>query len=76
MNRLIPTRVELALFAILAVAGAVGVSFFGAHEVGLAVLALPVFCIAAFMGTRRSGQWASLDQPAEPEPVPVDEAIE
>ena len=65
MKRLIPTRVELILFAILAIGCAIVVSFFGARDVGLAVLAAPLFCIAAFMGTRRSGQWSSLAPTAE-----------
>ncbi len=61
MRRLIPSRVELMIFAVLAVACAVGVAFFqpGKHDLGFAALAGPVFLVAACMGLRRSPVWTA-----------------
>jgi hypothetical protein len=59
MRRLLPSRVELAIFAALAVVCTGVVSTFrpGEHDLGLAALAAPIFLIAAVMGLRRSPVW-------------------
>ncbi len=58
---LLPNRIEIAIFATLAVILA-GVVQTGAatdgHDLMLAMLAMPLFVTAAVMGLRRSPQWA------------------
>ena len=69
MRRLLPSRVEFAIFATLAVicAAIVGLFHPGTSDLGFAALAGPVFLIAAVMGLRRSPAWTY---------VPGDEADE
>lgn len=59
MKRLLPSRTELAILAVLAVlcTGIVGTGGIP-HDLMLSGLAMPVFVIAAVMGLRRSPQWA------------------
>jgi hypothetical protein len=72
MKLLMPTRKELFFFAILAIVCAAIVGLTSAREVGMAFAAMPIFTLCAFMGTRRSGQWASL----APRPARVELVIE
>jgi hypothetical protein len=69
MRRLLPSRVELAIFATLAVLCTAFVSLLNAntHDLGFAALAGPVFLVAAVMGLRRSPTWtmAATDEPEE-----------
>ena len=59
MRRLIPSPVELAIFAALAVicTGVVAGFQQNAHDLGMAALVGPVFLVAACMGLRRSPIW-------------------
>jgi hypothetical protein len=59
MRRLLPTRVELAIFATLAILCAAVVALFqpNTHDLGFAALAGPIFLIAACMGLRKSPVW-------------------
>ena len=61
MRRLIPSRVEIMIFAVLAVVSAVAVAFFqpAKHDLGFAALAGPIFLVAACMGLRRSPVWTA-----------------
>jgi hypothetical protein len=58
MKSLLPGRTELAILGTLAVlcAGIVGTEMIP-HDLMLAMLAMPIFVIAAMMGLRRSPQW-------------------
>ena len=73
MRRLLPSRVELMIFAALAVilAGVVSHVQPGSHDLGAAALAVPTFIFAAIMGLRRSPQWMA---PQDIEADPVDDA--
>jgi len=59
MRRLLPSRVEVMIFATLAVvcAGIVGLFHPNTSDLGFAALAGPMFLIAAVMGLRRSPAW-------------------
>ena len=59
MRRLLPSRVELMIFAGLAVFCAAIVSVFKVdmHDLGFAMLGGPIFLVAAVMGLRRSPVW-------------------
>ena len=59
MRRLFPSRVEVAIFATLALICAALVVDFkpGVHDLGFAALAGPIFLIACCMGLRRSPVW-------------------
>jgi hypothetical protein len=59
MRRLLPSAVELAIFATLALLCTAFVSRMnaGSHDLGFAALAGPVFLVAAVMGLRRSPVW-------------------
>jgi hypothetical protein len=59
MRRLIPSRVEIAIFAALAVVCAALVAIFqpAQHDLGFAAMAGPLFLVAACMGLRRSPVW-------------------
>ena len=68
MRRLLPSRVELAIFATLAVicTGVVAGFHQNAHDLGMAALAGPVFLVSAIMGLRRSPVWTvSMDDTDE-----------
>ena len=69
MKRLppLPTVAELAIFAALALACAGAAALTRAHDVAMAVFALPIFVFAAVLGMRRSGQWGAITQLPEPE---------
>ncbi len=54
MRRLLPSKVETAIFAALAVICALIVMSGGAPDVRLALLSMPVFIAAAIMGMRRN----------------------
>jgi hypothetical protein len=60
MKRPLPSGTELAIFALVAVACAVAATLSGVHDIAMALFALPIFVMAAIMGMRRSGQWASI----------------
>ena len=64
MRRLLPSRAEVIVFAVLAILFAVFVSFFrsGANDLGFAAMAGPVFLIAACMGLRRSPAWMAAEE--------------
>ena len=59
MRHLLPSRVEIMIFAALAVlcTGIVSVFQVNAHDLGIAALGGPVFLVAAVMGLRRSPVW-------------------
>jgi hypothetical protein len=59
MRRLLPSRVELAIFATLAVICAALVALFqpSTHDLGFAAMAGPIFLFAACLGLRRSPAW-------------------
>jgi len=59
MRRLLPSRVELAIFATLAVICTALVALLqpGTHDLGFAGLAAPIFLFAACLGLRRSPVW-------------------
>lgn len=73
MRRLLPSRIELAIFATLAVILATVVAQFhpGRHDIGTAALIAPTFVFAAVLGLRRSPQWA---KPADIESETDEEA--
>ena len=56
MKRYLPGRVELAIFAAVALVCALFVSNLTAHDAGLSVLAFPVFIFAAVMGLWKHGR--------------------
>jgi hypothetical protein len=58
----LPGRVELLLFAVLAVVCAAIVSNMSAHDAGLSLLAFPVFVFAAIMGLWKSGRLRGVDE--------------
>jgi len=59
MRRLLPSRVEVMIFATLAVLCSIVVAAFhpNTSDLRFAALACPVFLIAAVMGLRRSPAW-------------------
>jgi hypothetical protein len=59
MRRLLPSRVEIAIFAALATicTGVVATFQNNIHDLGMAALAGPIFLVAACMGLRRSPVW-------------------
>jgi hypothetical protein len=61
MRRLLPTRVEIAIFATLAVVSAAVVALFqpNTHDLGFAAMAGPIFLFAACLGLRRSPAWTA-----------------
>ena len=67
MKRLppLPTGIELGLFALVALACASLAALVNAHDLAMAVFALPIFVLAAWMGMRRSGQWGTIARPVE-----------
>ena len=75
MKRLIPSVAELAIFAALATFCAAAASLARTNDLALALFALPIFVVAAWMGMRRSGQWAAIAQPAPVKDDPIEEEI-
>jgi hypothetical protein len=75
MKHLLPRRAELVLFAVIALACAAAVAISRAHDVGLFVCAAPIFAVSAWMGMRRSGQWAAISRKVTQAPIlqPVEE---
>jgi hypothetical protein len=67
MRRLLPSPVEIAIFAVLALICTGVVSTFqnGAHDLGMAALAGPIFLVAACMGLRRSPVWTMTIDPTD-----------
>jgi len=69
MRRLLPSGVEIAIFATLAVicAAVVAKVHPGTSDLGFAALAGPIFLVAACMGLRRSPAWtvAPNEDPSE-----------
>jgi hypothetical protein len=61
MRRLLPSRVELAIFATLAVVCAAVVAIWHPQtsDLGFAAMAGPVFLFAACLGLRRSPVWTT-----------------
>jgi hypothetical protein len=59
MRRLLPSRVELAIFATLAVICTALVTLLqpASHDLGFAAMAGPIFLFAACLGLRRSPAW-------------------
>lgn len=59
MRRLLPTGIELAIFATLALicAAVVGLLHQQKADLGFAAFAGPIFLFAAVMGLRRSPTW-------------------
>ena len=52
----------VGLFAAVALGCAILASRFKAHDLALAVLAMPIFMVCAWLGMKRSGQWQSLSK--------------
>jgi disulfide bond formation protein DsbB len=73
MKRLppLPRRFELSVFALVAVACAGLAAIVHAHDLAMAIFALPIFVFAAWMGMRRSGQWASISVRVTEETAPA-----
>lgn len=59
MRRLLPSRVEIAIFAVLALVAAGSVALFQPHtaDLGFAAMAGPIFLFASVLGLRRSPAW-------------------
>lgn len=59
MRQLLPSGIELAIFATMALICAAMVANFnpGVSDLGFAALAGPIFLLAACMGLRRSPAW-------------------
>lgn len=62
MKHYLPGRIELSLFAVLAVISAAIVASFDAHDAGISLLAFPIFIFAAIMGLWKSGRLRSVDE--------------
>jgi hypothetical protein len=62
MRRLLPSRVELAIFAAVAIVSAVFVHAFqpSTSDLRFAALACPIFLVAAVMGLRKSPTWTGV----------------
>jgi len=75
MKRLppLPRGQELGLFALVAVVCATLAVLFRSYDLVMAAMALPIFILAAWMGMRRSGQWASITADTTPTAVPEPE---
>jgi hypothetical protein len=67
MRRLLPSRVEIAIFATLALICAALVALFqpNTHDLGFAGIAGPLFLVAACMGLRRSPVWTMVSDETE-----------
>jgi hypothetical protein len=65
MKRLLPTGPEVAVFALLAVLCAAVASITRAADLAMALFAIPIFVVGAWMGMRRSGQWFAIGKPVE-----------
>jgi hypothetical protein len=52
----LPSRVELAVFAVMAVACAAVVSLVPKHDYAMMFAAMPLFLVSAVMGLRRNPQ--------------------
>ena len=67
MRRLLPSRAEIVIFAVLAVLCTIIVSMVrpNSHDLGFAALAGPIFLVAACMGLRRSPAWTMEDDAEE-----------
>ena len=67
MRRLLPSPVEIAIFATLAVvcAGVVMTIQPARSDLGFAFLAAPIFLFAAVMGLRRSPTWQIAEESDE-----------
>ncbi len=72
MKGLIPRGPEVAAFALLAVLCAAVATMTRAVDLAMAMFAVPIFIVAAWMGMRRSGQWFAIARPVE---VKVEVAI-
>jgi hypothetical protein len=67
MRRLLPSRVELAIFAVLALIAAASVGLFqpNTHDLSMAAFAGPIFLFAAVLGLRRSPVWTAAAEEEE-----------
>ncbi len=65
MKRLLPTGGEVAVFALLATACAAVAAMTRAADLAMAIFAVPIFFLGAWMGMRRSGQWFAIAKPVE-----------
>ena len=70
MRRFIPSAVELAIIATLAVicTGVVARFHSGAHDLGFAAMAAQMFFIAACMGLRKSPVWMAARERKQDQP--------
>lgn len=66
MKRLLPTGAELAMFAGLAFICSAVALLASKYDLVMAVFALPIFVVAAWMGMRRSGQWDAIAPVVKP----------
>jgi len=65
MKHLIPSRVELILFVVMALACGVVVSFSAKHDYMLGVLTMPIFLFAALRGLRQNKSMARVEEQIE-----------
>jgi hypothetical protein len=61
MKRYLPGRVELGMFAVLALICAAIVASIESPDAGLSLLSFPVFLFAAIMGLWKSGRLRGAD---------------
>ncbi|HMB96712.1 MAG TPA: hypothetical protein VKK61_11785 [Tepidisphaeraceae bacterium] len=62
MRRYLPGRIELLLFALLALVCASIVAHLPARDTGLSLLAFPIFIFAAMLGLWKSGRFRGVDE--------------
>jgi hypothetical protein len=62
MRRYLPGRVELCVFALIAVTCAAIVANLDARDAGLSLLAFPIFIFAAMLGLWKSGRLRGVDE--------------
>jgi len=68
MKNRVPRRQELMVLIALSLLGAMIVQMTGTYDVGLAVLGVPVFLVAALMGFRRVNSPAAIEVDAASNP--------
>jgi hypothetical protein len=66
MRHLIPGRVDLILFVVMALACGMIVSLSASHDYMLGVLAMPIFLFAALRGLRQNKPMAPVEAEIEP----------
>jgi hypothetical protein len=70
----LPGKIELSVFAVIAIIAAIIVASSRVHDLGLAALAIPIFIGAAIAGMARSGQFSQ--SPVAPKPADTETAVD